>query len=250
MLPQIRTLMRFNSETNTISLDNNIADKIIRVINVSLEKRRTKNRALTNTSINEMILWRLLIKGNHPKPSIPRRWQNKAENLIGNSVRLKFGKRNNIPNRAKSLEWIKCYSSSSPTSILKTPKILSNAPAKRSAVEEDLKSHSKAEKRLHFWSNQQPYFFKCFSKIQPTIVKLTGRYFAALDLSQIFLNTGTRDGTFQQPEKHDSFKHILNISANMYESSGSRFFRTTTGIYSRQGAFKESRSVIAFLTIF
>ena len=35
----------------------------------------------------------------------------------------------------------------------------------------------------------------------------------------------------------------------MYESSGSQFFRTTTGIQSEPGAFDESRFVITFLTI-
>ena len=35
----------------------------------------------------------------------------------------------------------------------------------------------------------------------------------------------------------------------MYESSGSQFFRTTTGIQSGPGAFDESRFVMTFLTI-
>ena len=35
----------------------------------------------------------------------------------------------------------------------------------------------------------------------------------------------------------------------MYESSGSQFFRTTTGIQSRPDAFHESRFVVTFLTI-
>ena len=35
----------------------------------------------------------------------------------------------------------------------------------------------------------------------------------------------------------------------MYESSGSQFFRTTTGIQSGPDAFRESRFVITFLTI-
>ena len=48
--------------------------------------------------------------------------------------------------------------------------------------------------------------------------------------------------------KQDSFIHILKSSANMYESSGSRFFRTTTGIQSGPDAFDESRFVMTFLT--
>ena len=35
----------------------------------------------------------------------------------------------------------------------------------------------------------------------------------------------------------------------MYESSGSQFFRTTTGIRSGPDAFDESRFIMAFLTI-
>ena len=35
----------------------------------------------------------------------------------------------------------------------------------------------------------------------------------------------------------------------MYESSGSQFFRTTTGIQSRPDAFDESRFIMTFLTI-
>ena len=35
----------------------------------------------------------------------------------------------------------------------------------------------------------------------------------------------------------------------MYESSGSQFFRTTTGIQSAPGVFDESRFVMVFLTI-
>ena len=35
----------------------------------------------------------------------------------------------------------------------------------------------------------------------------------------------------------------------MYESSGSQFFRTTTGIQSRPDAFDESRFVMTFLII-
>ena len=42
---------------------------------------------------------------------------------------------------------------------------------------------------------------------------------------------------------------ILNSLASMYESSGSQFFRTTTGIQSGPNVFYESRFVITFLTI-
>ena len=49
--------------------------------------------------------------------------------------------------------------------------------------------------------------------------------------------------------ENDSFRHILKSSASIYESSGSQFFRTTTGIQSGPDAFDESRFVMTFLTI-
>ena len=63
------------------------------------------------------------------------------------------------------------------------------------------------------------------------------------------LNTGNIDETFQQSGKEDSFRQSLKNLASKYESSGSQFFRTTTGIQSGLDAFDESRFVITSLTI-
>ena len=79
--------------------------------------------------------------------------------------------------------------------------------------------------------------------------RLTGRLFLAVDLSSTFLNTGTTNETFQQSGKQDPFRHILKSSATMYQSSGSQFFRTTTGIQSGPDAFDESRLIMTFLSI-
>ena len=68
----------------------------------------------------------------------------------------------------------------------------------------------------------------------------------AVDFSSTFINIGINDETFQQPGKQDSFRHILKSSANMCESSGAQFFKTTTGIQSGPDAFDESRFVITF----
>ena len=46
------------------------------------------------------------------------------------------------------------------------------------------------------------------------------------------------------------FRHLLRISASMYESSGLQFFRTTTGIQSGPDVSDKSRFIITFLTIF
>ena len=55
------------------------------------------------------------------------------------------------------------------------------------------------------------------------------------DLSPTYLNTGTTDETFQQFGIEESFRHILKSSAGFYESSGTQFFRTTTGILVLEG---------------
>ena len=60
-------------------------------------------------------------------------------------------------------------------------------------------------------------------------------------VSPTFLNTGAPDQTFQQSGKQDSFRHIWEGLANILESSGSQFFRPTTGIQSRPDAFGKLR---------
>ena len=89
---------------------------------------------------------------------------------------------------------------------------------------------------------KSPFIYKFFKG-------LTGPQFLAVDLSPIFLNTGTTNETFQQSGKQDSFRHILKSSASVYESSGSQFFGTTTGIQSGPDVFDESRFNMTFLTI-
>ena len=97
-------------------------------------------------------------------------------------------------------------------------------------------------------------YIKCYSPsfsktLLTTERRLTGRQFLAVDLSPIFLNTGTTDETYQKFGKRDFFRHILKSLASMYESSGSQFFRITTGIQSGPDAFAESRFFMTFLTI-
>ena len=94
-----------------------------------------------------------------------------------------------------------------------------------------------------------PIIYKFFKDFTTHKRRLTGRLFLAVDLYPTFLNTGTTDETFQQSGKHNSFRHILKSLASMYESSGSQFFTTTTGIQSGPDAFDESRFFMIFLTI-
>ena len=49
--------------------------------------------------------------------------------------------------------------------------------------------------------------------------------------------------------KQDSFRHLLKISASMYQSLGSQLYRTTTGIKSGSDESDPSRFVMTFLTI-
>ena len=75
---------------------------------------------------------------------------------------------------------------------------------------------------------------------------LTRCNFLPVDLFPTLLNTGITNETFQQSTKQDFFRHILK---SMYESSGSHFFRPTTGIQSGPDAFGISRLVMTFLAI-
>ena len=50
-------------------------------------------------------------------------------------------------------------------------------------------------------------------------------------------------------ENKTLFRELLKSLASMNESSGSQFFRTTTGIQSGPDTFDESRLVMTFLTI-
>ena len=94
-----------------------------------------------------------------------------------------------------------------------------------------------------------PIIYKFFKDFTTTERRLTGWWFLPADLSPTFLNTETTNVTFQQSGKQDSFRHILKSLASMYESSGSQFFRTTTGIQSGPDTFEESKFIMVFLTI-
>ena len=135
--------------------------------------------------------------------------------------------------------------------LLKVLAILSGTTVRRSAVDqEDLKPYWKSEKKPHFSMRSTILLFTSFSKTLLTSERrLTGWWFLAIDLSPTLLSTGTNDETFQQSGKQNSFRHILERSASIYKSSGSQFFRTTTGIQSGPVAFDESRFFMTFLTI-
>ena len=60
---------------------------------------------------------------------------------------------------------------------------------------------------------------------------------------------GAANETFEQSGKQYSFRHILKSLASMYESSGSQFFITITGIQSGLDTFDEPRFVMTFLGV-
>ena len=71
-----------------------------------LEKCRTENGALRNSSINWIFLGRLLIQ-NHLKSFITEKRWNKTKYLTWNSIRHKVVKKSNMPNPVESLGYIK-----------------------------------------------------------------------------------------------------------------------------------------------
>ena len=78
--------------------------------------------------------------------------------------------------------------------------------------------------------------------------RLMGRYCDGSDWSPEFLKTGQTADSFQQSGKHSSWMHLLNNFARIGESSGDRFFRTTTGILSGPVALEDSSSRICLAT--
>ena len=129
------------------------------------------------------------------------------------------------------------------TDLLKNLAIWPDTTVRRSAADrENLKPYWKSEKRLHF--SRWPTFLLFISFFKDFInhKKKTNR----ADLSPTFLNTWITNETFQQSEKQHPFRQILTSSASMYESCGSQFFRTNTGIQSETEAYDESRFITTF----
>ena len=145
--------------------------------------------------------------------------------------------------------------------LLKALATLLDTTVIRSVVDqEDIKPYWKSEKRLHknvtfflisstVLGINNPIIYKFFKDFTNHKRRLTGWYFLAADLSSTFLNTGTTNETFQQSGKQDSFRCLLESSASMYESSGSQFFRITTGTQLGPGAYDKLTFFITFLTI-
>ena len=97
-------------------------------------------------------------------------------------------------------------------------------------------------------------YIKCYSSSSPRPVKtaiLSDTTIRRSAVDQEDLKSywkSEKRSDFSRWSTIKTFRHILKSSASIYESSGSQFFRTTTGIQSGPDAFDESRFVMTFLT--
>ena len=107
--------------------------------------------------------------------------------------------------------------------------------------------YEKIEKcRSKFWENG--LLWRRFLQMNMRCWKLWRQYPERSRLDEIpsswlSLLRLTTDETFRSSMKQNSFKYTMQRSANMYKSSDSQFFRTTTGIQSGPDALEKSMSV-------
>ena len=208
---------------------------------------RTNNGALKSSNINSIFLWRFLIQ-NHSQPPITDKTGSKANYLISNSIRLKFVKKTMMPNLAKSHEYIKWYSSSSPRPP-KSPKTLSDTAVKRSVVDrEDLKPYWISEKSSYFSRWSQSHYLQVLPR--PT----TERRLRAV-IFKLFQNIFKyRDHRWNLPTiwKTRLLQTLLfnwRVQLVSKKVQAYSFFRTTSEIQSQPELFDESRLVITILNI-
>ena len=137
-----------------------------------------------------------------------------------------------MPNPVRSLGY-KCYSSNSFRPV-KSPSNSTRYNCQKISEKRNKKGH------IFLGDQHNPDIYKFFKNLTNHRMK-TNRavVFSCWHFPNI--HTGTTDETFQQTGKQDSYRHILKSSAFLYESLGSQFFRTTTGIQSRPDAFDKSR---------
>ena len=166
------------------------------------------------------------------------------------SWKYKFVKKTSMPTSVESLGYIKCYSSSSPRPVKSPSNSIRQNCQKICGWSWRPKTILQIRKKATFlYMINNPITYKFVKDFANHRKKTNRAVVFSIELSPTFLNTGTTDETFQQSGKQDTFRHILKSSASMYESSGSQFFRTTTGVQLRPDAFDESRFIMTFLTI-
>ena len=143
------------------SINSNITDYIIKVINAQYKKRRKKNGTLRNTNINLTFLQRHPIQ-NHFKLSITEKWWNKTKYPTWNSIRLEFvKKKTSMPNTVYDLGYTKCHSSSIRSSSKNPSNSVRYNYHKMQLNERTV--HTGNQKNGHIsQSNQQAYYLQVF----------------------------------------------------------------------------------------
>ena len=171
----------------------------------------------------------ILAKTSHPEPFDTEKWRNKTKYPTWNSIRLGFVRQTSIPNPLKRLEYIKCYS-------LKSPSLLKTWQFYQIQLSKDLNEKT--------WNNSENYKMATVLEVikKPIICKFFNDFTDHINKtnSAIVFNRepppnilNYRDHKTILKKKIPSDTHWLKSSASAYESSGTRFYRNTTGIQSR-----------------
>ena len=156
---------------------------------------------MRNSSINWASLWRIAFH-NNLKSSITEKRQNKVKICPKIPYELSLWRRPASQTLSKALD-ISIATAQATLDLLKIQAILSDTTLRRSIVDqEDLKPYWKSENRPDFSNWSTNLLWTSFSKTLLTIERrLIGWYCLDVDLSLIYLNTGTTNATFQQSEK-------------------------------------------------
>ena len=144
---------------------------------------------------------------------ITEKRRNKANDLTWNSIRLKFVKKTSMADLVKSLGYIKCNSWGVAPDLPKALAILSDTAVWKSAVDwETWNTENQIKQHISLGDHKNPIiykFFKDFTEKTYRVVVFNYRPFPDI------LNTENSNKVFQQSEKPDCFRHLLNSSADM-----------------------------------
>ena len=119
-LQQVGSLISLKADSiSIISIPNHTTNKMFQE-NISLkqEKRRRRNRALRNTSSNETLIRRFLIR-NSLKPTITKKLIDKTEHTSWFSIKLDFLRKTSVLNPIKSLQYISPRTVIGPTNCIR-----------------------------------------------------------------------------------------------------------------------------------
>ena len=158
-----------------------------------------------------------------------------------------FVKKTSMLNPVKSLAYIRCYSLSSPRPIRSQSNSIRYNCQKICSWLRRSETILEIRKKATFLEViKKSIIYKLFQEFTNHSNKTNRAVNFNLRPLLKFLITGTTDEIIQQSGKEDIFRQILKSSAGMHGSSGSQFFRITTGIQSGPNAFDESGSVVNF----